>query len=120
MNLLRFFFADLRLFSSSLMRAPHVEHEVPPRKLPQERWAEIQRRGILSFVLWRGMFLMGLSSGIVCVLDLYFAGSGAQRDDWRFELFQFVVVVVVLGPFMALYDWRAMKRKLSDTQDPSR
>jgi hypothetical protein len=92
------------------MSAPQVEHEVPPRKSPQERWAEIQRRGILSFVLWRGVVLIGLLYGIIRMLDVYIGASGA--DDWRFELLQFVLIVIVLGPIMALCDWRSMKRKL--------
>jgi hypothetical protein len=99
------------------MNAPQIEHEVRPRKSPQERWAEIQRRGILSFVFWRGMFLMGLSYGMIRIVDVYLGASGA--DDWRFELFQFVLIVIVLAPFMALCDWRSMKRGLGNT-DQSR
>jgi hypothetical protein len=100
------------------MSAPHVEREVPPRKSPHERWAEIQRRGIYSFVLWRGVILIGFLYGIIRMLDVYFGASGA--DGWRFELFQFVLIVLILGPVMAVCDWRSLKRRLSNTQDQDR
>jgi hypothetical protein len=95
------------------MNAPEIEHEVPPRQSPEERWAEIQRRGIFSFVLWRGVVLMAFAYAVARFIDLCFGlWPGAQWHGWRFELFWFVLIVIVYGSITGLCDWRSMKRRV--------
>jgi hypothetical protein len=94
------------------MSALQVEHEVPSRKSPAERWAEIRRRGMLSFVIRRGILFPGLLFATFRFLDDYFGVlTGSSWRGWRYELLSFAFAAIFFGSIMGFWGWRYMKRQ---------
>jgi len=94
------------------MSTLRVEREIPPRKSPAERWAKIRQRGMLSFVIRKGILRLGLLFATFRFLNDYFGLlTGSRWRGWKYELVSFAFAAIVVGSITGFWVWRHMKRQ---------
>ena len=89
------------------MTTPTFEREVSRRKLRQERWATTRQRGVISFIVRRGIGVFGVLFATLRLVDRYFEVlPGSHWRGVRYELVSFALGAVFFGSMMGYWVWR--------------